>query len=409
MERRLALEILYKNLPDKSKVLAGKRVVSVIETEQGVRVNFKDGGFEEGDIAIGCDGAHSIVRDAMWEMAGKISPGLITASEKRCKSTIELAFENSEHQRNVIPAMKIEYTCLIGTTSGVPGLDHSPDMHVTSGHGHTIQIVTQPNAAYFLLYQKLPQPLPGSSRTSYNQDDADRAAAKFADTPVTENVLFGEVYRKRSRSQLVDLEEVVFDHWHHGRLAILGDAAHKVTPNFAFGGNCAIEGVAALANALHKALHASPNGQLDQPAISAALAEYEARQKPRVKKIFDMCYYATRMQAWDGLLMHFISRVVVPLLGDERVADQTAKLVKGGVRLDYLPVPEHPSGSCAWDDEVMEAEGDGGKPGAVGSVALWQSLVTKEGVPALYLLLLAGVIMSAGIRYAPLLITGVST
>ena len=124
--------------------------------------------------------------------------------------------------------MNVEYTCLIGMAPGIPGLEHSPDMHVTYGNQRTIQIVTQPNATFFLVYRKLAQPLRGSVKCNYTQEDADREAVLFADSHVTETVLFRHIYEKRLRSQLVNLEEVVFEHWHHGRLAILGDAAHKV-------------------------------------------------------------------------------------------------------------------------------------------------------------------------------------
>ena len=111
---------------------------------------------------------------------------------------------------------------------GIPGLDHSPDMSVTYGIGKTIQIVTQPDATFFLVYRKLEKPVTGTARSHYTQQDADDEAAIFADSPVTEDVLFKDVYDKRLRSQLVNLEEVVFEHWHYGRLAIVGDAAHKV-------------------------------------------------------------------------------------------------------------------------------------------------------------------------------------
>ena len=125
--------------------------------------------------------------------------------------------------------MKAEYTCLLGMASGIPGLDHSPDMSVTYGNGKTIQIVTQPDATFFLVYRKLEKPVIGPTRSHYTQQDADNEAAIFADSPVTENVLFKDIYEKRLRSQLVNLEEVVFEHWHYGRLAIVGDAAHKVS------------------------------------------------------------------------------------------------------------------------------------------------------------------------------------
>ena len=126
--------------------------------------------------------------------------------------------------------MTTEYTCLIGMASNVPGLEHSPDMHVTYGNQSTIQIVLQPDSTFFLVYRKLARPIRGSKRINYTQEDADKEGAVFADFHVTENVLFGDIYERRVRSQLVNLEEVVFDHWHHGRLAILGDAAHKVDP-----------------------------------------------------------------------------------------------------------------------------------------------------------------------------------
>lgn len=226
LERRLALEILYNNLPDKAKVKAGKKVISITESDQGVSLKLQDGSTEEGHIAIGCDGAHSVVRDAMWRMASKASPGLITASEKECKIPLETV--QGAYRLTMFAAMNVEYTCLIGMAPGIPCLDHSPDMHVTYGNRQTIQIVTQPNATFFLVYRKLAQPLHGSVRSTYTQEDADQEAAFFADSHVTETVLFRHVYEKRLRSQLVNLEEVVFDHWHHGRLGIMGDAAHKV-------------------------------------------------------------------------------------------------------------------------------------------------------------------------------------
>jgi hypothetical protein len=123
-----------------------------------------------------------------------------------------------------------------------------------------------------------------------------------------------------------------------------------VTPNFAFGGNMAIEGAASLSNSICKALKDS-DGKPTQPAISAMFEEYQESHKARVKKIFTTCYYATRMQAWDSIIMRFIARYLAPWLGDEFVADHTATMVKGGAKLDYIPVPEHIHGSCAFDDE----------------------------------------------------------
>ena len=63
--------------------------MNITDNGMGVRIDFIDGTFEEGDVVIGCDGAHSIVRDAMWEMASKVSSDLIPESEKNCKPTLQ--------------------------------------------------------------------------------------------------------------------------------------------------------------------------------------------------------------------------------------------------------------------------------------------------------------------------------
>lgn len=82
-ERREFLQSLYDQLPDKSKIVNGKKVVEVLESHDGVSVLLSDGSREEGDVLIGCDGVHSFVRQNMWDQADTVSPGLISISEKK--------------------------------------------------------------------------------------------------------------------------------------------------------------------------------------------------------------------------------------------------------------------------------------------------------------------------------------
>ncbi|KAJ5374301.1 hypothetical protein N7517_006307 [Penicillium concentricum] len=63
---------------------------------------------------------------------------------------------------------------------------------------------------------------------------------------ITENVTFSDIWMKRKTFSLLPMEE-------GGRFALFGDVAHKMTVNLGQGGNCAIESVAALANALNAA------------------------------------------------------------------------------------------------------------------------------------------------------------
>lgn len=84
MERRDFLRIVHERIPDKSFIRTGKRVVDVIDNDDGVIVKLHDGTQEEGDMLIGCDGVHSIVRELMWRDANLAKSDYITAREKRC-------------------------------------------------------------------------------------------------------------------------------------------------------------------------------------------------------------------------------------------------------------------------------------------------------------------------------------
>ncbi len=60
-------------------------VREVKQSVSGVEVMLNDGTIEIGDMVLGCDGVHSLVRSAMWDHASKTTAGLITAEEKTCE------------------------------------------------------------------------------------------------------------------------------------------------------------------------------------------------------------------------------------------------------------------------------------------------------------------------------------
>lgn len=67
--------------------------------------------------------------------------------------------------------------------------------------------------------------------------------------------------------------------WHRGRVVLLGDAAHSLTPQLTSGGGMAIEDAVVLADEL---------GNRD--SIDDALAAYSARRQERVKVVYDNSY-----------------------------------------------------------------------------------------------------------------------
>jgi 2-polyprenyl-6-methoxyphenol hydroxylase-like FAD-dependent oxidoreductase len=293
LERRAYLHTLYDKLPDKSKVIEGARIVDIIEENDQVRAILADGTEHTGDIIAGCDGVHSGVREIMWRKAHELSPGLITVQEKH--------------------AIKTTYNGLVGIAPFQPGLG-TQDMTCVSNDRFSFLFLTQPDAIYFIVHCKLPgdQVVKYPNRLRYTEADADAKAAELADYPISDTLVFGDVWKTRTRGQLVSLEEGILSHWSFGRTVLVGDAAHKVTPNAALGGNLATEGAVQLANELYALVKSHPNKKPTTTEFKAAFQKYQQSHMPRVEELFNISWMMTRMQAFDGWVMFFLQRWVLP-------------------------------------------------------------------------------------------------
>ncbi len=97
----------------------------------------------------------------------------------------------------------------------------------------------------------------------------------------------------KSTDQLIwnDLEEIYIDRWVKGRVALLGDAAHAMTPNMGQGAAMAIEDAYVLADELSKS-----------PDIPAAFARYEKRRRKRVDSIQTRSRRIGVVAQWESAL-----------------------------------------------------------------------------------------------------------
>src|SRR6202045_922000 len=68
--RRILLERLLKGFPI-NRVRCNSRAVGVVSTRDGVRVDFEDGSSADGDLLIGGDGLHSMVRSIVGAQSAK--------------------------------------------------------------------------------------------------------------------------------------------------------------------------------------------------------------------------------------------------------------------------------------------------------------------------------------------------
>lgn len=81
IQRQMLVQALYKNLRCKHKVLVQKRLVQVQHLDHGVQAITKDGNTYTGDIIIGADGMHSVVRKQMHILGNASSPGYFDRDE----------------------------------------------------------------------------------------------------------------------------------------------------------------------------------------------------------------------------------------------------------------------------------------------------------------------------------------
>lgn len=252
--------------------------------------------------------------------------------------------------------MKTTYVAIIACVPQMPGLGPN-HMHSTSFDKVSFLMLCQPDTIYLAAHFKLPpeQQCRWPNRLRFTEADMEAYAKQVADLPVSESVLFGELWRRKTRAHIVSLEEGVLKHWHFGRIALLGDAAHKVTPNAGFGGSTAMESAVTLTNHLKAAIDAHPNKRPSDVEISEALEGYQKDRLPRVTEVFWVSWALTRLQAYDGWPMYFIQRWLLPIIGLDRVGANVAKTCCQAPQLNFAPYKQR-QGTFTWADTEIIAE-----------------------------------------------------
>ncbi|PCD32676.1 hypothetical protein AU210_008922 [Fusarium oxysporum f. sp. radicis-cucumerinum] len=309
LDRQVFLRQLYELLPDKSQVYEKARVEDTIEENSSARVVLADGREFVGDVVVGSDGVHSKVREIMWDKANALRPGMITVGEKR--------------------AMVTQYNAIVMASSPVPGIG-AHDMEITSNDKYSFLLLCQPDWISIIVHSKLPE-----------------------DQQYT--VVFGELWKRRLKAQMISLEEGVLEHWTSGRIVLAGDAVHKVTPNSALGGNRAMEDAFVTANTLHALLARHPNKKPSDVELQDAMRqEYQDTRVDRARAIVKAGGVLTRQQAYDGWKAYITQRWLTPVIGLDKLAQKIAGLCVTAPKLNYVEFEER-RGILGWQD-TMEAE-----------------------------------------------------
>ncbi|CAG7973293.1 unnamed protein product [Penicillium olsonii] len=314
LERQKLLQVLYDFLPNQSKVLSNKAVVSVSHEKNTLcAVRTQDGGVYEGDLVVGADGVHSQVRSHMWNSHS----GQISKKEESALTT--------------------EYACVFGISEGVSGL-RAGEQITSLNDGHSFLVFPgKNNRIFWFLLWKLDKVYEYPHAPRFSTSDAEELCRKHFDDRIWKDVLFRDIWQKRVVFSMTGLEEHVFETWHSDRVVCIGDSMHKMAPNTGQGANCAIEDAAVLANLLHDALKTEPvDSRLSDQKMRAILQTLNATRLNRVREIYKGARFVVRLHARHSLFLRLLGRYYVPHSGD-LPADTASKVIAGSGDLKFLP------------------------------------------------------------------------
>lgn len=150
----------------------------------------------------------SVVREQMWDYAGKFEPTTIPESDK------SVMFTEFAGLFGVSP-MKESY-----------GLGDS-DGNTIYGQDACTLIFTQPGTVYWALIFKTELSRPPKKQKA-NEADMEGVAKRYMNTSLTETLKFSELWESKLRGGLLNIEEGILSKWHAGRIVLVGDSAHKV-------------------------------------------------------------------------------------------------------------------------------------------------------------------------------------
>ncbi|WP_426751879.1 FAD-dependent monooxygenase [Myxococcus sp. Y35] len=275
---RARLQAILLAHAGEENVRLGCTVTAFHDDGKTVTVRLSDGSSVTGDALVGADGLRSVVRGALLGDA-------------------PLRYSGYTSWRGVCPEVP----------SATPGL-----VSETWGAGARFGVVPIGfGQMYWFATQNAPaggQDAPGESRArlqsifgGWHAPIADLIAATDE-----ANII---------RTDIHDRPPV--GRWSRGRVTLLGDAAHPMTPNLGQGGCQAIEDAVVLGECLAG----------DSP-VEAALAAYEARRRERANAFVTRSWNVGRVAQWENAAGRFMRNTLFQLVPSGLAARQLRDLVR---------------------------------------------------------------------------------
>jgi FAD dependent monooxygenase len=124
--------------------------------------------------------------------------------------------------------MTVEYSCVFGISSPIKGLEMGDQVNAFFDRLTIITIHGKDSRVFWFVIQKLDKKYTYPNSPRFTDADAAAMAEKLKDVRFYKDITFGQVWTNKEAASMTALEETVFQTWHHGRMALLGDSVHKV-------------------------------------------------------------------------------------------------------------------------------------------------------------------------------------
>jgi salicylate hydroxylase/6-hydroxynicotinate 3-monooxygenase len=225
------------------RVHLGKRLIELDQSGSGVTLVFADGSRATADAAIGADGVHSIVRELLFGPDAPIHRGRVA-------------------YRAVYPSALLNGLDMGDARTKWWGPDRHIVIYYTTAARDEVYFVTS-----------VPEPVEWLTRESWSaRGDVNELRAAYTGFHSDVQAVLQACPECH---KWAILERDPLPSWRSGRVALLGDAAHPMTPYMAQGAATALEDAAVLTRCLTETA-----GDL-----ATAYAAFEHHRKPRTSRI----------------------------------------------------------------------------------------------------------------------------
>jgi len=334
----------------------GKTLARIETTGTGVAVTCEDGSVYNGSIVVGADGAHSETRTLMRDLARAAVKG---TSPHPFGSNAELV-AGADAGSNPENPYKAEYRLLWCSFPRQPSLALG-DGWVAHGEGGSLQSLITPTRSNIFIYERIPEEeitVRGHGRRRYTEKEVDDFAKRWGHLPIGPTLRIKDIYPMRFSSGLTNINEGLTPHWSWGgRVVLVGDACHTMTPNQGIGCINGIQDAATLVNGLRALLSSGTNGIREPSAVQLqeVFHQYQDAREDPLKVDFETTATQTRMAAWETWKYWLLDRHILtwmPMFDDVLVSWAGWKHFRKAPVLDFVEGEETMHGRITWVNKI---------------------------------------------------------